>query len=81
MGGIFGVVSSENCAKTLFYGTDYHSHLGTEHAGMAVLGKQGFYKTVHTYLRFNSNPDSSMTIKNWKDILVLAPLTMKHPSR
>jgi amidophosphoribosyltransferase len=48
MGGIFGVVSSENCAKTLFYGTDYHSHLGTEHAGMAVLGTQGFYKTVHS---------------------------------
>lgn len=48
MGGIFGVVSSENCIKTLFYGTDYHSHLGTEHAGMAVLGHQGFYKTVHS---------------------------------
>lgn len=48
MGGIFGVVSSENCIKTLFYGTDYHSHLGTEHAGMAVLGAEGFYKTVHS---------------------------------
>jgi len=48
MGGIFGVVSSANCIKTLFYGTDYHSHLGTEHAGMAVLGPQGFYKTVHS---------------------------------
>lgn len=48
MGGIFGVVSSGNCIKTLFYGTDYHSHLGTEHAGMAVLGSQGFYKTVHS---------------------------------
>jgi len=47
MGGVFGVVSSGNCAKTLFYGTDYHSHLGTEHAGMAVLGPQGFDKTVH----------------------------------
>jgi amidophosphoribosyltransferase len=47
MGGIFGVVSSAECAKTLFYGTDYHSHLGTEHAGMAMLGSQGFYKTVH----------------------------------
>jgi amidophosphoribosyltransferase len=48
MGGIFGVVSSENCAKTLFYGTDYHSHLGTENGGMAVLGAKGFYKTVHS---------------------------------
>jgi amidophosphoribosyltransferase len=48
MGGIFGVVSTDNCAKTLFYGTDYHSHLGTENGGMAVLGAKGFYKTVHS---------------------------------
>ena len=47
MGGLFGVVSSGDCVKTLFYGTDYHSHLGTVQAGMAVLGKQGFDKTVH----------------------------------
>lgn len=47
MGGMFGVVSSRDCVKTLFYGTDYHSHLGTEHAGMAVFGSQGFFKTVH----------------------------------
>ncbi len=36
MGGIFGVVSEGNCAKALFYGTDYHSHLGTENAGLAI---------------------------------------------
>ncbi len=38
MSGIFGVVSKGNCVETLFYGTDYHSHLGTEFGGMAVLG-------------------------------------------
>jgi amidophosphoribosyltransferase len=47
MGGIFGVVSGENCAKTLFYGMDYHSHLGTENAGLAVLGPSGFCNTIH----------------------------------
>jgi amidophosphoribosyltransferase len=47
MGGLFGVVSNRDCVKTLFYGTDYHSHLGTEHAGMAVFGTSGFVKTVH----------------------------------
>jgi amidophosphoribosyltransferase len=46
MSGIFGVVSRENCAETLFYGTDYHSHLGTEYGGMAVLG-QGFARQIH----------------------------------
>lgn len=39
MSGIFGVVSKGNCVETLFYGTDYHSHLGTEFGGMAVLGE------------------------------------------
>lgn len=39
MSGIFGVVSKGDCVETLFYGTDYHSHLGTEYGGMAVLGE------------------------------------------
>ncbi len=47
MGGLFGVVAEGNCVQTLFYGTDYHSHLGTEHGGMAVFGAKGFYNTIH----------------------------------
>lgn len=46
MSGIFGVVSRDNCAETLLYGTDYHSHLGTEYGGMAVLGKD-FFRQIH----------------------------------
>jgi amidophosphoribosyltransferase len=46
MSGIFGVVSKDNCAETLFYGTDYHSHLGTEYGGMAVLGED-FKRQIH----------------------------------
>jgi len=46
MSGIFGVVLKDNCAETLFYGTDYHSHLGTEYGGMAVLG-EGFTRQIH----------------------------------
>jgi amidophosphoribosyltransferase len=46
MSGIFGVVLKSNCAETLFYGTDYHSHLGTEFGGMAVLG-EGFAREIH----------------------------------
>ncbi len=46
MSGIFGVVSNGNCAETLFYGTDYHSHLGTEYGGIAVLG-DGFTRQIH----------------------------------
>ncbi len=47
MSGIFGVVSKKNCAETLFYGTDYHSHLGTEYGGIAVLGED-FTRQIHS---------------------------------
>lgn len=47
MGGFFGVVSKEDCVDDLFYGTDYHSHLGTSRAGMVVLGKKGFSRAIH----------------------------------
>ena len=46
MSGIFGIVSKTNCASNLLYGTDYHSHMGTEYGGMAVLGKK-FYRGIH----------------------------------
>ena len=48
MGGFFGVVSSEDCVFDLFYGVDYHSHLGTRRAGMAVYSNElGFDKAIH----------------------------------
>jgi len=46
MSGLFGVVSEANCSETLFYGTDYHSHLGTEYGGMVVLGDE-FVRQIH----------------------------------
>ena len=48
MGGFFGVASKEDCVFDLFYGTDYHSHLGTRRAGMAVYDVQkGFDRAIH----------------------------------
>jgi len=46
MSGIFGVVSKSDCVRDLFYGTDYHSHLGTEFGGLAVLGDT-FSRQIH----------------------------------
>jgi len=40
MSGIFGVVSKNDCLEDLFYGTDYHSHLGTQYGGLAVFGDE-----------------------------------------
>jgi amidophosphoribosyltransferase len=47
MGGICAVVSKTDCVSDLFFGTDYHSHLGTHRGGMAVLGKKGFQRSIH----------------------------------
>ena len=48
MGGFFGVVSKEDCLFDLFYGTDYHSHLGTKRGGMALYDvKRGFQRAIH----------------------------------
>ncbi len=47
MGGFFGVASKEECTFDLFFGTDYHSHLGTRRAGMVVYGKKGFDRAIH----------------------------------
>ena len=48
MGGFFGVASKEDCMFDLFFGTDYHSHLGTRRAGMAVYSdEKGFDRAIH----------------------------------
>ena len=47
MGGFFAVASKESCVMDLFFGTDYHSHLGTRRGGMAVYGENGFNRAIH----------------------------------
>lgn len=48
MGGIFGVASKGDCSLDLFYGVDYHSHLGTRRGGIAVYGTSGkFSRSIH----------------------------------
>ena len=47
MGGFFGVVSKRDCVFDLFFGTDYHSHLGTRRGGMAIHEGKGFNRAIH----------------------------------
>ena len=47
MGGFCGVISRQDCVGDLFFGTDYHSHLGTHRGGMALLGEDGFQRSIH----------------------------------
>lgn len=47
MGGLFGVISQKDCVDDLFFGTDYHSHLGTKRGGLAVENDEGFIRFIH----------------------------------
>ncbi len=48
MGGFFGVASRQDCVMDLFFGVDYHSHLGTKRGGMAVYAEEtGFERAIH----------------------------------
>ena len=47
MSGFFGVISKKDCVFDLFFGVDYHSHLGTRRGGMAVYGENGFNRAIH----------------------------------
>ena len=47
MSGFFGVASRSDCVMDLFFGTDYHSHLGTRRGGLAICGEVGFQRSIH----------------------------------
>lgn len=47
MGGIFGLCSSNACVMDLFFGTDYHSHLGTRRGGMVVFNGKHYTRAIH----------------------------------
>lgn len=48
MGRFFGIASQTDCIQDLFFGTDYHSHLGTKRGGLAVIQPDvGFVRTIH----------------------------------
>lgn len=62
MGGFFGIASKTDCVNELFFGTDYHSHLGTKRGGMAVRHAGGFTRFIHdiTNTQFRSKFDADL---------------------
>ncbi len=67
MGGFFGVASKEDCVFDLFYGTDYHSHLGTRRAGLCVHSKEeGFNRAIHNIESSHFRPKFSRDIQTMK---------------
>ncbi len=66
MGGFFATALKEDCVFDLFFGTDYHSHLGTRRAGMAVYGKdEGFNRAIHN---IENSPFRTKFDKDVKDM-------------
>ncbi|MCP4311185.1 MAG: amidophosphoribosyltransferase [Bacteroidetes bacterium] len=62
MSGFFGAISKQDCVYDVFYGTDYHSHLGTKRAGMVFFNQNdGFRRAIHSlengYFRSKFEPD------------------------
>lgn len=48
MGGFFGAISKRDCVLDIFFGVDYHSHLGTRRGGMAIYDPvSGFQRQIH----------------------------------
>ncbi|MCD4848464.1 MAG: amidophosphoribosyltransferase [Candidatus Aegiribacteria sp.] len=75
MGGFFGVVSKKSCTEDLFYGTDYHSHLGTMRGGMAVRSHQGIHRVIHdiSNAQFRSKFEDDLSeMEGWMGIGVIS---------
>ena len=62
MGGFFGVASKKDCVNDLFFGTDYHSHLGTMRGGLAVKNNKGIVRHIHdiTNAQFRSKFENDL---------------------
>ncbi|MFX0074172.1 MAG: amidophosphoribosyltransferase [Candidatus Hermodarchaeota archaeon] len=62
MGGLFGVLSKTDCVEDVFYGTDYHSHLGTKRGGIAIKNAGGFQRFIKdiTTSQFRSKFDKDI---------------------
>jgi amidophosphoribosyltransferase len=79
VGGLFGVVSKDDCVADLFYGTDYHSHLGTQRGGLVVRNSDGLRRFIHdiTNAQFRSKFEDDLpklegniglgVISDWED--------------
>lgn len=75
MGGVFGIASWEDCIIDLFYGTDYHSHLGTKRGGLAVRREDGFVRVIHNIenAQFRSKFDQDIDqMHSWSGIGVIS---------
>ena len=64
MGGFFGITSKKDCMLDVFFGVDYHSHLGTRRAGMAAWDEEiGLQRKIHNICNAPSGPSLSIFLR------------------
>ena len=62
MGGFFGAVSTQDVSLDIFFGVDYHSHLGTRRGGMIIYDQQdGFQRQIHS---IENTPFRTIAVSN-----------------
>ena len=80
MGGFFGAALKEDCVFDVFYGTDYHSHLGTRRAGLAFYDKEGgFNRAIHNIESSNFRPKFDNDILKMKGHLGIGCISDYEP--
>ncbi|MEE0955067.1 MAG: amidophosphoribosyltransferase [Eubacterium sp.] len=80
MGGFFGVASHRDCVFDLYYGTDYHSHLGTRRAGMVVFDpEKGFDRAIHNIETSNFRPKFEKDVKTMKGCIGIGCISDYEP--
>ncbi len=80
MGGFFGAALREDVVFDLFYGTDYHSHLGTRRAGMAVYdSEKGFDRAIHNIESSNFRPKFEKDLEKMKGNLGIGCISDYEP--
>ena len=80
MGGFFGAALREDVVFDLFYGTDYHSHLGTRRAGMAVYcSEKGFDRAIHNIESSNFRPKFEKDLTKMKGHLGIGCISDYEP--
>lgn len=81
MGGFFGVASRKDCTLELFYGVDYHSHLGTRRGGMATYGANGFSRAIHNIENSPFRTKFERDVEEWRETSALAAFPTMNRSR
>ena len=80
MGGFFGAALKEDCVFDVFYGTDYHSHLGTRRAGLAFYDKEkGFDRAIHNIESSNFRPKFDSDVLKMKGTIGIGSISDYEP--